>query len=87
MNFFSGSRSSKTFKPKKNIPEGSHQHDLMKHAAATLGSGMSFYSLGSNNNIDVNSHLVGSGSRQCRKFHMFQCQKVEQGCNFDLLVH
>jgi hypothetical protein len=37
--FFSGSRSSKTFKPKKNIPEGSHQHDLMKHAAATLGSG------------------------------------------------
>jgi len=33
------SRSSKTFKPKKNIPEGSHQHDLMKHAAATLGSG------------------------------------------------
>jgi len=34
-----GSRSSKTFKPKKNIPEGSHQHDLMKHAAATLGSG------------------------------------------------
>ena len=35
----SGSRSSKTFKPKKNIPEGSHQHDLMKHAAATLGSG------------------------------------------------
>ena len=36
---FSGSRSSKTFKPKKNIPEGSHQHDLMKHAAATLGSG------------------------------------------------
>ena len=37
--YFSGSRSSKTFKPKKNIPEGSHQHDLMKHAAATLGSG------------------------------------------------
>lgn len=36
---FSGSRSSKTFKPKKNIPEGTHQYDLMKHAAATLGSG------------------------------------------------
>lgn len=33
------SRSSKTFKPKKNIPEGTHQYDLMKHAAATLGSG------------------------------------------------
>lgn len=37
--FSSGSRSSKTFKPKKNIPEGTHQYDLMKHAAATLGSG------------------------------------------------
>lgn len=37
--FLSGSRSSKTFKPKKNIPEGTHQYDLMKHAAATLGSG------------------------------------------------
>lgn len=35
----SGGRSSKTFKPKKNIPEGTHQYDLMKHAAATLGSG------------------------------------------------
>lgn len=35
----SGSRSSKTFKPKKHIPEGTHQYDLMKHAAATLGSG------------------------------------------------
>lgn len=40
-NFFdsSGGRSSRTFKPKKNIPEGTHQYDLMKHAAATLGSG------------------------------------------------
>ncbi|KAH7977545.1 hypothetical protein HPB49_002287 [Dermacentor silvarum] len=35
----SGGRSSKTFKPKKNIPEGTHQYDLMKQAAATLGSG------------------------------------------------
>ncbi|XP_010629926.1 MOB kinase activator 1A [Fukomys damarensis] len=33
------SRSSKTFKPKKNIPEGSHQYELLKHAEATLGSG------------------------------------------------
>lgn len=35
----SGNRSAKTFKPKKHIPEGTHQYDLMKHAAATLGSG------------------------------------------------
>lgn len=35
----SSSRSSKTFKPKKNIPEGSHQYELLKHAEATLGSG------------------------------------------------
>ncbi|ELT99752.1 hypothetical protein CAPTEDRAFT_21709 [Capitella teleta] len=39
MSFLFGGRSNKTFKPKKNIPEGSHQHELMKHAAATLGSG------------------------------------------------
>lgn len=37
--FCSQGRSTKTFKPKKNIPEGTHQYDLMKHAAATLGSG------------------------------------------------
>ncbi len=36
---WSGGRSNKTFKPKKNIPEGTHQYDLMKQAAATLGSG------------------------------------------------
>uniref|UniRef100_A0A8C8IBB7 MOB kinase activator 1B n=1 Tax=Oncorhynchus tshawytscha TaxID=74940 RepID=A0A8C8IBB7_ONCTS len=36
---FFGNRSSKTFKPKKNIPEGSHQYELLKHAEATLGSG------------------------------------------------
>ncbi|XP_788775.2 MOB kinase activator 1A [Strongylocentrotus purpuratus] len=38
MNFFS-SRGAKTFRPKKNIPEGFHQYELMKHAEATLGSG------------------------------------------------
>ena len=32
-------RAAKTFKPKKNVPDGPHQADLMKHAAATLGSG------------------------------------------------
>ena len=39
INFHFSNRSNKTFKPKKNIPEGTHQYDLMKHAAATLGSG------------------------------------------------
>ncbi|XP_029194690.1 MOB kinase activator 1B [Acropora muricata] len=39
MSFLFGGRSTKTFKPKKNIPEGTHQYDLMKQAAATLGSG------------------------------------------------
>lgn len=39
MSFLFSTRSSKTFKPKKNIPEGTYQADLMKHAAATLGSG------------------------------------------------
>ena len=39
MSFFFQNRHGKTFKPHKNIPEGSHQHELMRHAAATLGSG------------------------------------------------
>lgn len=39
MSFFFQGRSNKTFKPHKSIPEGSHQHELIRHAAATLGSG------------------------------------------------
>lgn len=41
MSFLFGNRNYKTFKPKRNIPEGSRQYDLMKQAAnaATLGSG------------------------------------------------
>ncbi|XP_065178783.1 MOB kinase activator 1A-like [Sycon ciliatum] len=38
MSIFTG-KDSKTFRPKKNIPEGTHQYELMQHAAATLGSG------------------------------------------------
>eukprot|EP00795_Rhopilema_esculentum_P013066 gene13066-3844_t len=34
-----GGKSTKTFKPRKSIPEGTHQYDLLKHAEATLGSG------------------------------------------------
>eukprot|EP00049_Salpingoeca_infusionum_P027368 m.31820 g.31820 ORF g.31820 m.31820 type:complete len:242 (-) comp9465_c0_seq1:115-840(-) len=34
--FFKGS---KTFKPKKNIPEGSHQYNLKKYVDDTLGAG------------------------------------------------
>jgi len=32
-------KNGKTFKPKKDIPEGTHQHELLRHAAETLGSG------------------------------------------------
>jgi len=39
MSFLFGSKNNKTFKPRKNIPEGTHQYDLLKHAEATLGSG------------------------------------------------
>lgn len=33
------SKNNKTFRPRRNIPEGTHQYDLLKHAEATLGSG------------------------------------------------
>lgn len=32
-------KNAKTFKPKKNIPEGTHQYELQKYAEHTLGSG------------------------------------------------
>ena len=35
----SSGNNSKTFKPKKNIPEGTNQYALKKYAEATLGSG------------------------------------------------
>ncbi|RIB14969.1 MOB kinase activator 1A [Gigaspora rosea] len=38
MNFLNLTKA-KTFKPKKNVPEGSKQHQLQKYAEATLGSG------------------------------------------------
>ncbi|ORZ34153.1 Mob1/phocein [Catenaria anguillulae PL171] len=38
MNFL-GLNKNKTFKPKKNIPENTKQHQLKKYAEATLGSG------------------------------------------------
>ncbi len=32
-------KNAKTFRPKKNIPEGTNQYELKKYADATLGSG------------------------------------------------
>ncbi|XP_077552375.1 MOB kinase activator-like 1 [Haemaphysalis longicornis] len=39
MSFLFGGRSSEASKPKNIIPEGTHQYDLMKQTASTLGSG------------------------------------------------
>eukprot|EP01090_Pellita_catalonica_P009386 TRINITY_DN2044_c0_g1_i2.p1 TRINITY_DN2044_c0_g1~~TRINITY_DN2044_c0_g1_i2.p1 ORF type:complete len:184 (-),score=35.58 TRINITY_DN2044_c0_g1_i2:75-626(-) len=36
---FAFSKRSQTFKPRKNIPEGTKQYELKKYAEATLGSG------------------------------------------------
>ena len=36
---FDSGKKDKTFKPKKNIPEGTKQYHLKKYAEATLGSG------------------------------------------------
>lgn len=70
----SGSRSSKTFKPKKNIPEGSHQYELLKHAEATLGSGNLRMAVmlpeGEDLNewVAVNSESLASSSQGCWKW-------------------
>ncbi|CAG8434710.1 7796_t:CDS:2 [Diversispora eburnea] len=39
MNFLGLNNKNKTFKPKKNVPEGTKQYDLQKYAEATLCSG------------------------------------------------
>eukprot|EP01137_Pigoraptor_chileana_P006682 Opistho-2@51283 len=39
MSWLFANKSTKTFKPKKNIPEGTKQYQLKKYAEATLGSG------------------------------------------------
>ena len=38
-NLHFSSRGAKTFKPKRNVPDGPHQHNLTQHAGATLGAG------------------------------------------------
>jgi len=39
MSFFSGINKNRTFKPRKDVPEGTKQYQLRKYAEATLGSG------------------------------------------------
>jgi len=63
--FCSGGRSSKTFKPKKNIPEGTHQYDLMKHAAATLGSGNLRLAVLLPEGEDLNEWVAVNSEYQC----------------------
>ena len=66
----SGNRSNKTFKPKKNIPEGTHQYDLIKHAAATLGSGNLRLAVQLPEGEDLNEWVaVNSEFNTSRKLH------------------
>lgn len=39
MSSFFGLSKTRTFKPKRNIPEGTKQYQLKRYAEATLGSG------------------------------------------------
>lgn len=67
--YCSGGRSSKTFKPKKNIPEGTHQYDLMKHAAATLGSGNLRLAVLLPEGEDLNEWVAVNSMYQCVVLH------------------
>ena len=71
INTCSGSRNNKTFKPKKNIPEGTHQYDLMKHAAVTLGSGNLRLAVMLPEGEDVNEWVaVNSKFKHARALHI-----------------
>lgn len=73
--FLSGSRSSKTFKPKKNIPEGSHQYELLKHAEATLGSGNLRQAVMLPEGEDLNEWIAVNSKSWETEIH--QCVEVE----------
>ena len=51
----------------KKIPEGSHQHDMMKHAAATLGSGNLRLAVQLPEGEDLNEWIAvnSEGGREC----------------------
>lgn len=57
MSFLFG-QNAKTFKPKKNIPEDSHQYALLKNAHATLGSGNLRLAVQLPNGEDLNEWLA-----------------------------
>ncbi|XP_014793818.1 PREDICTED: MOB kinase activator 1B [Calidris pugnax] len=83
-----GSRSSKTFKPKKNIPEGSHQYELLKHAEATLGSGNLRMAVMLPEGEDLNEWVAvnSNGSRSSKTFK--PKKNIPEGSHqYELLKH
>ena len=79
----SGNRSSKTFKPKKNIPEGSHQYELLKHAEATLGSGNLRMAVMLPEGEDLNEWVAVNSKHQ---FYLFPPLLLRHLFNFRVLV-
>lgn len=77
---YSSSRSSKTFKPKKNIPEGSHQYELLKHAEATLGSGNLRQAVMLPEGEDLNEWIAVNS--ECMTFWYFHKKKTLAICSF-----
>jgi len=61
----SGSRSYKTFKPKKHIPEGSHQFELMKYSMQTLGSGNLRLAVALPEGEDLNEWVAVNSKSRC----------------------
>lgn len=67
----SGNRSSKTFKPKKNIPEGSHRYELLKPAEATLGSGNLWTAVMLPEGEDLNEWVAVNSKGQVYLLHQY----------------
>lgn len=82
----SGNRSSKTFKPKKNIPEGSHQYELLKHAEATLGSGNLRMAVMLPEGEDLNEWVAVNSKHQFYPFAQLFVTPSENSCKDDVMA-
>lgn len=63
-NYYRRAQSTKTVKQKRH-PEGSHVHDLMKHASRTLGSGNMKLAVQLPDGEDLNEWIAVNSKDHC----------------------
>jgi hypothetical protein len=83
INSLENSNKNKTFKPKKNISEGTKQHQLQKYAEATLGAGNLRTAVALPEGEDENEWLAVN-SMTPKLYYLFQVTYLTLEANFTL---